>query len=66
MTYLRVVPHPLGVVIRRGQAERGELLIPNEECCGISYEKLKKIADTSRVVEVDAPVLVDCPLRPVA
>ena len=49
---LHVELHPLGLVVRNEEDGR-ELLIEGEKCCGISYDDLKKIATTSRSVEVD-------------
>jgi len=60
----RVRPHPLGVVVYCGANGRSELLIPNEDCCGVSFEKLKEIAATSQFVEVDDAAAANCPLRP--
>lgn len=59
----RVRPHPLGVIVHCGPNGRSELLIPNEDCCGVSFEKLKEIAASSQIVEVDDAAAANCPLR---
>lgn len=65
MTYsFRVRPHPLGVVVYCGPNGRSELLIPDEACCGVSFEELKAIASKSQIVEVADEAAGACPLQP--
>jgi hypothetical protein len=63
MTYrFRVELHPLGVVVVRKENNRRELLIPGEECCGVTVEELAKIAMTDGIVEVADEAACKCPL----
>lgn len=59
----RVRPHPLGVVVYCGANGHSELLLPDEACCGVSFEELKAIASKGQVVEVDDEAARSCPLR---
>lgn len=60
----RVRLHPLGVIVFRQPDEQGELLLPGEECCGVSFDELVRIAKTTREVEVaDATAAASCPLQ---
>ncbi len=58
----RVRSHPLGVVVFDHPGQRGELLIPGEECCGVSVDELERIARTTGQVEVPDAAAKDCPL----
>lgn len=58
--YLRVREHPLGLVIEANG--RGELLIPDEGCCGMSFTKLRELAKRYQPVEVDDDAAADCPV----
>lgn len=60
---LHVRTHPLGVVVSRGANDRGELLIRGEACCGVSFEQLERIAQTTRKVDVDEAAAQECLLR---
>jgi hypothetical protein len=63
MSYMmRVLPHPLGVVVINEANER-ELLIEGEECCGVSFNELQHVAITSRQVEVDDAKADQCRLK---
>jgi len=63
MSYMvRVQPHPLGVVVINEDNER-ELLIEGEECCGVGFDELVHIANTTRKVEVDAAQAGKCRLK---
>lgn len=58
---LRVIPHPLGVVVSNAFKDR-ELLIEGESCCGIEYDDLQIIANTTGEIEVDTAVADRCRL----
>lgn len=55
--------HPLGVIVYPEPGTTGELLIPGEHCCGISFEQLERIADTTGTVTVDEAAACNCPLK---
>lgn len=53
MAYLfHVRPHPLGVVVSKQPNQLGELLIPGEDCCGVGYEELARVAATTGYIEI--------------
>lgn len=54
--------HPLGVVVSREPNGYGELLIADEDCCGVSYAELVKIAATNCRLEVDPRRSAVCPV----
>jgi hypothetical protein len=58
---LYVEYHPLGVVVHN-EANNRELLIEGETCCSISFEELKRIAESTRKVEIDEAQAVSCRL----
>lgn len=58
---LHVEPHPIGVVVSNKLGER-ELLIEGETCCGLSFEELKRVAETTHEIEFDAERAVNCRL----
>jgi len=61
MSYiLRVEPHPLGVVVSN-EGDR-ELLIEGETCCCMNFEELKRIAETTRQVEIADETAAGCRL----
>ena len=63
MTYrFQVRHHPLGVVVVVAPGQVGELLIPGEQCCGMSVAELQHIADTTGIMEVDDATVRNCPL----
>jgi hypothetical protein len=63
---LHVDWHPLGVVVTAvtaGTNGAHELLIEGEGCCGVSFDKLKQIAEsTSHKIEVDDEKAATCRL----
>lgn len=63
MTFLYVKPHPLGVIVSADPKGLGMLLIPDEGCCGISFDQLKHVANTTRQVDIDAAIVETGPLR---
>jgi hypothetical protein len=58
---LKVEHHPLGVVVSNEANDR-ELLIEGETCCCMGLEELKRIAQTTRQVEIDAATAATCRL----
>lgn len=58
---LKVEIHPLGVVVSNKDGER-ELLIDGEECCGLSLEELRRIAETTHRIEIDDEAAASCRL----
>lgn len=64
MTYtFQVRRHPLGVVVYSDPGVVGELLIQGESCCGVAFEELQRLADTTGSVTVDESSACDCPLK---
>jgi hypothetical protein len=45
---IKVIPHPLGVVVINDDGDR-ELLIEGECCCGVCFDELQHIAAAGRV-----------------
>lgn len=58
--YFRVREHPLGVVVEANG--RSELLIPDESCCGVPFDRLRELAKRHQPVAVDDSAAESCPL----
>lgn len=60
---INVELHPLGLVVENEEGER-ELLIEGETCCDLSYDELKRIANTTCRIEIDDERSARCRLIP--
>jgi hypothetical protein len=55
--------HPLGVIVHTEINDSRELLIEGEECCGISFDRLKLIAESkTHSIEIDDTIAATCRL----
>lgn len=58
---INVELHPLGLVVENQDGER-ELLIEGETCCNLSYDDLKRIANTTCRFEIEDEISAKCRL----
>jgi hypothetical protein len=64
MSYVfHVRTHPLGVVVSMRPRQLGELLLPGENCCGVEFDELVRVAETTGYIEVPDGKYEDCPLN---
>jgi hypothetical protein len=59
---INVELHPLGLVVENEEGER-ELLIEGETCCSLSYDELKRIANSTCKFEIDDEKTGKCRLK---